>query len=384
MRTFLIPAALGLLALVPTVPRAAEGEAATLPTSPVYGKPFLQVGSAAVGGYIDLEFKADEGGSTFDQHRFVPFIYASVSDRVHVASEIEFEHGGFVSGEEETDGEIKIEFATVDVTASEALNFRAGVVLVPLGRLNVNHDAPMLDLTERPLVTRNVIPSTFSESGLGGFGTFYPSEATTLSWEAYVVNGFNSDVVTSDGIIDVREGRGSKSSDNNNSRSVTGRLAFSPRLGTEIGVSGYTGKYTDQDAGNESISIYAVDAMAGFGALEFAGEGALGRAGYVDLGGMDATAKNLGFYVEGRYHFLAGALNLPESVFTGVVRLDYVDRDTNTDGRDQQRLTFGINFRITEETVIKNDLLFDRTRDGGVTEWGDTRTGYRFSVASYF
>ena len=123
-----------------------------------------------VGGYMDIEFRADRGGSGFDQRRFVPFIYAQVSDRVHVASEIEFEHGGFVAGDKETDGEIKIEFATVDFTLSEAVNLRGGVILSPLGRLNAHHDAPLLDLTERPLVDRNIIPTTLSESGLGFFG----------------------------------------------------------------------------------------------------------------------------------------------------------------------------------------------------------------------
>ena len=96
----------------------------------VYDKPFLKRfgHGAGIGGYIDLEFRADENGSTFDQHRFVPFIYAQVSDHVSMASEIEFEHGGFVTGEpEETDGEIKVEFAHIDLSAAEWLVFRAGV-----------------------------------------------------------------------------------------------------------------------------------------------------------------------------------------------------------------------------------------------------------------
>src|SRR5262245_50249899 len=82
----------------------------------VYDKPFLKrSGRVSVGGYIDMELLADENGSTFDQHRFIPFLYGQVSDRVGVASEIEFEHGGFVAGDEETDGEITIEFAHVDI-----------------------------------------------------------------------------------------------------------------------------------------------------------------------------------------------------------------------------------------------------------------------------
>ena len=71
-------------------------------------------------------------------------------------------------------------------------------------------------------------------------------------------------------------------------------------------------------------------------------------------------------------------------MFTGAVRLDYVDNDGNVAGADQRRLTLGVNFRITEETVLKNDVLFDSRRGSGMEEWGDTGLGYRFSIASYF
>jgi hypothetical protein len=106
-------------------------------------------------------------------------VYAEVPN-LHVASEIEYEHGGAVAGDEETDGEIKVEFATVDLKAADALNLRAGVILSPLGRLNVFHDAPMLDLTDRPLVDRDIIPTTLSEAGVGFFGQIFPSEQVVL------------------------------------------------------------------------------------------------------------------------------------------------------------------------------------------------------------
>ena len=87
----------------------------------------------------------------------------------------------------------------------------------------------------------------------------------------------------------------------------------------------------------------------------------------------------------GPRRFLAGAIRaLPLGVFTAVARADYVDRDRNRGGADQQRLTLGLNFRPTEETVFKNDVLFDRARVGGASDWGDTETSYRFSLATYF
>jgi hypothetical protein len=331
---------------------------------------------------MDLEFKANGDGSTFDQHRFVPFIYAEVSDRVHVASEIEFEHGGFVAGDKDTDGEIKIEFATVDFTVSEALNLRGGVVLSPLGRLNILHDAPMLDLTERPLVTRHVVPTTLSESGLGVFGVIYPSELLVLDYEAYLVNGFDGAAVGADGVLNLRSARGSQKKDNNNSRAFVGRFGVSPRLGTEFGASVHTGDYDAE--GGHILTIAALDVRFAQGPVEVLGEGAFARADF-DTAGVDEKAKSAGFYLEGRIHFLVGAVKaLPQSVFTGVVRADYVDRDQNTTGNDMERLSFGVNFRPTEETAFKNDILLDRARDPGTSDWGDTEVAYRFSVATYF
>jgi hypothetical protein len=252
------------------------------------------------------------------------------------------------------------------------------VILSPVGRLNVLHDAPALDLTERPLVTSRVIPSTLSESGLGLHGSVYPSEALVLDYEVYLVNGFDDEAVDG-GVLSMRDGRGSAKQDNNNSRAVVGRLGLSPRLGSEIGVSIHTGDY--DAAGEQNLTLAALDFRFAQGPVEVLGEGALAEAD-VAAGGL---ARAAGYYLEGRVHLLAGAVKaLPQSVFTAVARAGYVDGDRTLDGADQRRLTFGLNFRPTEETVFKNDLLLDRSRGAGTEDWSDTETGYRFSIATYF
>ena len=209
--------------------------------------------------------------------------------------------------------------------------------------------------------------------------------------------------------MSLRSGRGSKKADNNNGRAFTGRVGVSPRLGTEFGVSVHTGDY-DAD-GERRLTIAALDAMAARGPFEILGEAALATAGVAGAGDAEGAlapttvtgredaeaalatttmagrenAEAAGFYLEGRVHFLSGAISaLPLSVFTGTVRADYVDHDRNTDGSDRQRLTVGVNFRPTEQTVFKNDVLFDRNRGAGASDWSDTETAYRFSIASYF
>src|ERR1044072_5688832 len=69
----------------------------------VYAKPFVAAPKAIVGGYMDIQFRAHRKGvlegfgngttNGFDQQRFIPFIYADVTEHVKFDSELEIEHG---------------------------------------------------------------------------------------------------------------------------------------------------------------------------------------------------------------------------------------------------------------------------------------------------
>jgi len=383
------------LAALPVVSAAPGMAAEGRPALPggMDDKPFLRTGrGAAVGGYIDMEFEWHEGGqNTFDQHRLIPFLYAQVSERVRVATEIEFEHGGDVPG----DGEVKLEFAVLDFDLSDAVAFRGGVILSPLGATNLLHDSPLIDITDRPLVDRVIIPSTLSESGMGFFGTVYPSESSVVSYEAYVVNGFDEGVINDDGHLRVRGGRGSKKADNNDSKAIVARLGYSPRLGVDVGASIHSGNFDDADERN--LTIWALDARMTRGPVEVLGEVAGAGA---DLEGLPVSTRSgasrafddpadsqLGAYGQVNVHFLHDRL-MPGSVFTGVVRGDWVDYDTDTDGDGESGLTLGLNFRPTEETVFKADYRWAwtsaRVPDDVEARWSEPDKRFFFSFASYF
>jgi len=356
---------------------AEEGDTDTFPSSPVYQKPFLVKGSkVAVGGYIDLEFFAGTR-STFTQHRFVPFIAAQISDRLHLASEIEFEYGG---------DEIKVEFATLDFTLVDPAIFRAGLILMPVGRFNAVHDSPAQTLTERPLVDRYVIPTTWSEAGLGFFGDLYPSENLLFSYELYAVNGLDQGTVdVADGVLTPRSGRGSAKTDNNNARGVTARVALSPRLGLDFGLSGYVGNYANDGLASQTAALGAIDFNMIFGPVTILGEGAFLEADYPPTGGGEAKARNAGFYVESRIHALHGAVHaLPQSVLVPTLRVDYIDYNRNVTGADEEKLTFGLPWKPGPETVFKNDFILMKERVPGDDQWSDVEFVYAFSVATYF
>ena len=126
-------------------------------------KPFISsVARTSIGGYTEAHWrwKREDGITdelTFEMKRFNLFAYAPVSDRIRVVSELEFEEGG---------EEIKIEAALVDFEIHPAANFRGGILLAPLGRFNLAHDSPANDLTNRPLVNTQIIPTALSEAGM--------------------------------------------------------------------------------------------------------------------------------------------------------------------------------------------------------------------------
>lgn len=355
----------------------------------IYGKPFVRKssGGTSVGGYVDMEYRYDGAGKrgVFDQHRLIPFIFSEITDRLHFGTEIEFEHAARLEVEDGAAsgaGEIKVEFATLDYRLTEAFSFRGGLLLSPLGRFNLMHDSPLNDLTDRPLMAQQIIPTTLSEPGVGFFGTLYPSAQTLLGYEIYVVNGF-TDRILDGGVLRVREGRSQGDEENNTGKSLVGRLAFSPFLGLEVGASAHRGPF---DVEGNTLTIAALDLTMQRGPIELLGEyGAVSVEwpGGAPPAGLDDRQR--GFYLQSNFHFGHGLLKpLPSSVFTAVARWDQVDFASGVDGDDVRRFTFGLNWRPVEEAVLKTDLQWNSARAPGSSAWGETERRFLISMASYF
>jgi hypothetical protein len=100
-----------------------------------------------------------------------------------------------------------------------------------------------------------------------------------------------------------------------------------------------------------------------------------------------------GYYLEARYHFMPSLLKswsprifTDNSTFTGCLRWDQVQtagRDDNFErvhwGRN--RLTPGLNYRYTEDTVIKLDYQINMEEK----DMSDiANNAFLFSVATYF
>ncbi len=349
-------------------------------------KPFMSArpGRTRIGGYseVHLRYGRKDGITeelSFVAERFNLFSYTPVTERLRVASELEFEEGG---------EEIKLEIAVLDFELHPALTFRGGIILSPLGRFNLSHDSPANDLTDRPLVSTEIIPTALSEAGMGVYGAWYPRASSRITYELYAVNGFDEGVIEASGDgTRIPEGRGNLT-DNNNRPSLVGRLAVSPRTAWELGVSLHTGPYNEWEADGLAIdtarglTIWALDWDASWRGLELLGEYA--RAAIEVPAEMALLQESqAGVYIQANAHFARGILSaLPESVCTGVLRYGRVDFDADAAGDSRRRLTYGLNFRPHPDSVFKLDYQRESTRDRLNNEVRGA--ALLFSAATYF
>jgi hypothetical protein len=390
-------------------PPAEEPAGRPGPLRGVYDKPFLGEfwRRAHVGGYTELEYHDFEDGilgvpEGFRMHRTNLFFFTEVSDTVRFGSEIEFETE-FEGGDPENDIEVAVEMAFVDWTLFEELTFRGGVILAPLGRINVNHDGPVRELTERPMVSTFVIPTTLSEPGVGIHGGFRRWAPLTLRYEAYAVNGFN--LLDRDGELAVdiderelllREGRNAIGGDINGGVASTGRLGVELVDRLEAGGSWHAGTYDER--GDNVLVIVAGDlaAVQSLGWAELALEGEIAAAdfqrddfarsagvpdqywGYyaqAALGGMPPFLRDL--------PWISHVFDDPGARWTMVFRYERVDLE----GDVGEALEPGINFRPVADTVFKFSYRLTQKSLGdrglpGRRDWDDD--GFVFSIASYF
>ena len=334
----------------------------------VYDKPFQTrlFGRTAIGGYAEAHARyqkvdglQDETG--FSAKRLNLFVNSRVSDFVRFGAELEFEDGA---------EEILLEYAAIDLRIHPSLTVRGGMILSPLGKFNLSHDSPLNEFTDRPLVSTDILGVALSEPGIGAFGQFRTARTGRLSYEAYITNGFH------DGLIEQSEdgtriplGR-RNFEDNNGSPAIVGRFAFSPSLNYEIGISAHHGAYNTFSLEGapidkrRNLTIAAIDAEAMLLGVRISGEAASATLDVPEgLKGIYASRQR-GIYVEGVKDFWRGRIStMRKSYFSAKVRWDYIDFDSDRAGTSIGQITAGLNFRPTEDSVLKLDYVRGRGRD---------------------
>ncbi len=366
----------------------------------VYNRPFVaSAGQGAVrtalGGYLETaaHYFVEDGvseGFSLEMRRFNLFVYSSIARRLKMLAELEFEHGT---------EEIALETALLDVELSPALTLRGGIILPAVGRFNQNHDAPLYEFVERPLVSTQIIPSTLSEVGAGLYGRFLVGDAT-MTYDLYFMNGLGSGVVlNADSRTSLAAGKDEAAfaEDNNGFPSFNSRLALAHDRFGEVGLSWYGGPYNDFRAEGETVApklwlhILAVDLEAAIQDLQLQGEFAWNR---VDVPGGLAelfAERQYGLYLDAIYplfDFNWGSNYT--AVINGAVRIDRVDFNLGKFGSTGDRiydeetvLSIGPSIRPVADTVFRINYRTHWIRDL-LGNPAVRRSGFQFGLATYF
>ena len=124
-----------------------------------------------IGGYGELHYndhEKDGGGKTkkVDAHRYVLFFGYDYNEKVRFRSEFELEHGLVKdTADGSNGGEVELEQMYIEVDLNDQTSIQTGVILVPVGIMNENHEPPTFYGVERNDVEKYLIPATWWAAG---------------------------------------------------------------------------------------------------------------------------------------------------------------------------------------------------------------------------
>lgn len=334
------------------------------------------------GGYGEFLYQNFDSRTRVDNAdalRAILYTGYKFNDRVIFNSEIEYEHANTART-----GAVEVEFAYLDYLVRPELSFRAGLMLMPVGLTNEQHEPTAYFGARRPQVDNRIIPTTWNELGAGVFGDVGP-----ITYRAYLTTSLNSDAFTAAGI---RNGRQLGSQAKANDFALVGRVDWRPFEGTMIGGSLYSG-----DSGHERnyggrvqmAEVHADARFRGFTARGVFARGTIDDAAAINtnnrLTGNGSVGEEFGgWYVEGGYD-ITTVLGLGEASITPYVR--YEDFDTQRSvpvgflrnaANEQNILTIGVAFKPIPQTVIKIDWQdMDNEAGTGIDQW-NLGLGYIF------
>jgi len=317
-----------------------------------------------IGGYGEITYNQPESeNGELDVQRFVLMVGYKFSDKVQFISEIEIEHVE----------EIFVEQAFVNYSVGDNISVRGGLMLVPMGIVNEYHEPTTFNGVERPAVDNKIVPTTWREIGVGVSGRFPDA---SLSYQAYVFNGFKSTEVDDDdvngllkGSNGLRGGRQKGIQSTVSTPTLSAKLDYYGILGLRLGLSGYFGKtqaddaIEDIDGATIGIAMMGFDARYKFKKFEARGEFIYASLSdtdaYNDLTGKDLGSSLMGYYLEAGYNVLPIKAKQRLVAFARYENYDtHSSTEDNTprnDAYNRSDFTFGLSYHIVNGVVVKGD-----------------------------
>jgi len=339
-----------------------------------------QTQGATLGGYGELHYNnvtynanGEQTPGQLDFHRFVLFAGYNFNDWISFRSELEVEHTLLEAEDGKAEGgEVALEQAYMDLRFKRQLGLRAGLILVPVGIVNLTHEPPTFNGVERPNVEKYLIPSTWRESGIGIYG----STQSGLSYQAYAMAGLKPNGITGDeGIREARQ-EGFESSTAN--LAFSGRLDYQAGLNLKVGASYYVSSLSSEieDGNAEKISsldgalfnlveghvLYQKNRFEARGLLVYSG---LSKAQNINTEFNNSAGNTqFGGYVELGYNILPFFAPTTEQKLTAFGRYENYDTQFTTsavfDNPENNRndYTFGLTYKPASQVAFKADYQF--------------------------
>ena len=352
---------------------AATAAAPTLPTTPAASA--SREGSAAtqITSYGEINYtrpRRDSAATTTDVARFVLGFQHRFDERTKVVAELEVEHGVASSTDR---GEVAIEQAWIEHRLNDTYGLRGGLLLMPIGFVNQNHEPTAFYGVLRPAIDTAIIPTTLREVGIQLFG----EHDNGVSWSAGVSTGpdltkwdpADAEAAGSPLRAVHQEGQFAKSKN----LSLFGAVDWRGIPGLRVGGGLLTGKMAHGAPGfaapNARYTLWDLHAKWTPGQWDLSAVYARGSiTGAGELNATFAGAPYLvpkafdGSFVQAAYKFaLAGGYSIApfaryERINTGR-QFDGVVPGLNVAAYETEGIaTIGANFNLTPSVVLKADI----------------------------
>ncbi|OQK15641.1 hypothetical protein AU255_15585 [Methyloprofundus sedimenti] len=339
----------------------------------------------SIGGYGEMNYQAivaDKGSKNdnADLERLVLYLGYKFTDSIIFNSEIEFEHSTTAKN-----GSVSAEMMTLDFLLDPMVNVRTGLMLVPMGFINLIHEPPFYFGNNRPEVERVIIPTTWRSLGAGLFGQIVPD----LNYTMYAVDSLDAEGFTSAGI---RGGRQQGSKALAEDWAFIGRLDYTPSAlpGLTFGASSFLGNTgQDQIDANVFTQLYEAHMEWKYYGFETRVLGSWGHIG--DAATLSALKKetigssNYGVYAEVAYNILPLIFTNTSQYLAPFFRYEKFDTiATAPTGYkddlkyDQDIFQVGFNYKPIPEVVIKLDYRNRNAKAGTVPDEVNVGFGFIF------
>lgn len=333
-------------------------------------------GRITVSGYGQIDYNQPFGNEVFqngkmDVHRLITFFGYQFAAKTFFVTELEVEHAN----------EMYVEQAFLQQNINSFLNFRAGLILIPMGIVNEYHEPTTFNGVERPNLDGKIIPTTWRELGAGFTGKL---SDYSIKYQAYLTNGFlsyNGNGILR-GIDGYRKGRQKGIQSIISSPNLSTKIDFYGVKGLKIGLAGYFGKtQTTAIEGiskNDDVGILTADStrigISMLGAdFRYQHKGFQARGQFIHSKNTNVKAYNtktnqdlgssfLGYYLEAGYDILRLFKKDIDQELTLFMRYENYDTHHTTYDElvrnlayNRNDITCGFGLKLANGAVLKLD-----------------------------